>query len=281
MRKQLAPTMTSLARYTVAVLLLGASFAGRGSAALSPPPIQERKVSPNLPTAFTRLKTDTLHSIVWDTWSAGISDAGSTPRSAKELLSDFRTTMKERPTVDQVNGQRANWDLLHKHKSEIEKLLESLGMIGGQDAPCHVLHIGKVDQGWIDASAVSAVASTKPTTKPKPARKETTPKRSTRPQLTKERPGFGEIGYTNDGPVFMATSEAAYDRLMKLAAAGDKEGVNGLVLGGLIYTVPKYTKCRLIDVHGLLFQSYEVRVLDGKHRGKLGFTSGEFLSKAR
>ena len=94
----------------------------------------------------------------------------------------------------------------------------------------------------------------------------------------RKRPLPGQIGYINDNSVLLGSSEDTYDRLITLALADDIDGMNQLILSGLVYSVSKGTQCRVIDTHGWLDPTFEVRILNGPKQSSLGFTGGKFLS---
>lgn len=94
---------------------------------------------------------------------------------------------------------------------------------------------------------------------------------------TVKRPGTGENGrlrVDNGGDVPFATSQVAYDRLVQFAVANDDLGTRQLFLAGLAGTTPTGTQCRVIRP-GIF--NYEVRILDGLHKGALAFVASDFV----
>ncbi len=79
----------------------------------------------------------------------------------------------------------------------------------------------------------------------------------------------------NSELVFAATSKAALDRLGQFLAADDDLGVKQLLSSGVVFRVPSGTPCNPISRDG--WWSREVRVLEGKHAGKLVWVSVEHV----
>lgn len=75
----------------------------------------------------------------------------------------------------------------------------------------------------------------------------------------------------------MCTTEADYDRVVKLATANDTVGIEQLMREGRAWTVPSGTLCKVID-RG--FFKSEVRILEGRRSGISGWVSSDFLSDA-
>lgn len=71
-------------------------------------------------------------------------------------------------------------------------------------------------------------------------------------------------------------SEDAADWL-KSSGVGDKHGVYELIESGRVFTVDNGTKVLVIDSSGSLF--YKVRILEGEHAGRAGWTVGSTLKQ--
>ena len=78
-----------------------------------------------------------------------------------------------------------------------------------------------------------------------------------------------------DRTIYMATSEAAYDELIEAIVADDDYGRNLLILSGRAFSVRSGTKVRVLDLS--IFGSTKVRIVDGKHSGRLAWTEISFL----
>lgn len=74
----------------------------------------------------------------------------------------------------------------------------------------------------------------------------------------------------------VATSEAAFDRFMKIAVANDTLGIAEMVLSGSLLKVDRGTKVTIID-RG--FTKTEVRILEGDHFGESGWVASEFVRR--
>ncbi len=88
----------------------------------------------------------------------------------------------------------------------------------------------------------------------------------------------GEIGVlrmTASDDVVVASSQAAYDRLVELSVARDNEGIMQLMIADLAWTVPNGTKCRVINP-GIFVT--EARILDGESAGRLCFVAAEWVT---
>ncbi|MBD3671996.1 MAG: hypothetical protein HUJ26_00595 [Planctomycetaceae bacterium] len=73
-------------------------------------------------------------------------------------------------------------------------------------------------------------------------------------------------------------SKDAFDRLMKLSVAGDREGQKEMLyLSPEIILVDSGTKIRVIDTS---ISTCEIRILDGEYSGRSGFTNCNFLRKS-
>lgn len=77
------------------------------------------------------------------------------------------------------------------------------------------------------------------------------------------------------GHVAVAPTNAAYDRWLQLAAAGDKAGVGPMIFSGQIWIIPNETRCHVIGRGSLGVR--EVRVLEGDHAGQAGFVAYEYV----
>ena len=87
--------------------------------------------------------------------------------------------------------------------------------------------------------------------------------------------GTGVLRIPGQDNVLVAVSNAAHDRMIELAVAGDDVGTAQLVLAGQAYVVPAGTSVRVIDRSG--FGVREVRIMSGEHFGANGFVSEDFI----
>lgn len=76
--------------------------------------------------------------------------------------------------------------------------------------------------------------------------------------------------------VLVAANQNAYDRMQKLAQAGDKVGLSRMALVGQVWTIQNETPCLGIDPG---FSIVEVRLLDGDWDGEAGFVSRAFVKR--
>lgn len=90
----------------------------------------------------------------------------------------------------------------------------------------------------------------------------------------RSKPKRRTIQLKDGSAVPLAITKAVDDRFSKLAAAGDEDGINQLILNDLVFLVPSGTEVLLID--GGLFRS-EVRIKEGKHKGRSGWIPSEWL----
>lgn len=89
----------------------------------------------------------------------------------------------------------------------------------------------------------------------------------------------GETGYLvskDKSDVLVATDEASYDRMGKLMAVKDIDGVTQMVLKGQLFYVESGTPIR--GIGGTMF-SREVRITGGKYSGQSGWVPLEWTSK--
>lgn len=78
-----------------------------------------------------------------------------------------------------------------------------------------------------------------------------------------------------DRTIYMAASKAAYDELIEAIVADDDYGRNLLILSGQAFLVHSGTKVRVLDLS--IFGSTKVRIVNGKHAGRLAWTEISFL----
>lgn len=96
-----------------------------------------------------------------------------------------------------------------------------------------------------------------------------TPTRSSQSTQSSVRPAGTIITLPN---IFLGTSRASYDRLVKLSTARDEAGIKDMISSGAAFVVQDGTKAKIID-NGILV--IEVRIEDGSHSGKSGWISRE------
>lgn len=77
-------------------------------------------------------------------------------------------------------------------------------------------------------------------------------------------------------PVFVATTDAAWDALFKALGKRDEIGVAELVLSGRVFLVDDGTKVLVLD-RG--FSSIEIRVVEGSSFGKKGWVPRELVKE--
>lgn len=73
---------------------------------------------------------------------------------------------------------------------------------------------------------------------------------------------------------FVARNRESLNRLVKLQAVGDKDGIALLLLDGELFVIEKYRQVRVID-RG--FSTSEIRVMNGPEKGRSGFVQSDFL----
>lgn len=76
--------------------------------------------------------------------------------------------------------------------------------------------------------------------------------------------------------VLVASSQNAYDRMQKLAQAGDTVGISRMALVGQVWPIQNNTPCLVIDPGSTVC---EVRLLDGDWNGEAGFVSRAFVKR--
>jgi hypothetical protein len=89
----------------------------------------------------------------------------------------------------------------------------------------------------------------------------------------------GETGYLiskDKSDVLVASDEATYDRMGKLMAVKDIDGLTQMVLRGQLFYVESGTPIR--GIGGTMF-SREVRITSGKYSGQSGWVPAEWTSK--
>lgn len=73
---------------------------------------------------------------------------------------------------------------------------------------------------------------------------------------------------------FVARNRESLNRLVKLQAVGDKDGIALLMLDGELFVIEKYRQVRVID-RG--FSTSEIRVMNGPEKGRSGYVLSDFL----
>ncbi len=98
-------------------------------------------------------------------------------------------------------------------------------------------------------------------------------------------PKIGNVAILDSGKQYttVAATKGSYDRVIRLAVAGDNEGIALLAARGLVMLVPSKTEVRVIGLgNSVLAQpSHEIRILEGKFRGRSGFVGSGFLKSKR
>jgi hypothetical protein len=76
--------------------------------------------------------------------------------------------------------------------------------------------------------------------------------------------------------IFLGTTKANYDRLVKLSVARDEAGIKQMIYNGEAFIVAEGTRGKVIDSSIL---SIQVRILDGKYQGYSGWISRDLVQK--
>lgn len=79
----------------------------------------------------------------------------------------------------------------------------------------------------------------------------------------------------NGGLIVVGVTEADLDEAYKFDRADDRKGLMDLYLAGRTYRVPSGTKVKVIERPWF---KARVRILDGKHIGRDGWVSSDFLN---
>lgn len=73
----------------------------------------------------------------------------------------------------------------------------------------------------------------------------------------------------------VAVSKEEYDEFLKFSSAQDMQGVTGMLVAGQVFMVDSGTP--VVRLGGVL--TCEVRILDGPHRGTVGWVAGDFMER--
>jgi hypothetical protein len=96
---------------------------------------------------------------------------------------------------------------------------------------------------------------------------------------------IGEIGIlqpAGEGAtmVLLGVDEKAVDAFYKAIVVKDDAGIRELVGEGLLFGVPVGTKVKVLDSHGILGSTLEVRILEGQQKDRRGYVSSSLVSKS-
>ena len=137
------------------------------------------------------------------------------------------------------------------------------------------------DRGEAPARAQALTPTPVPTATPKPPAATATPKPPSPTPTSASQiaiSGQGRIK-SGAGQVFVATTEDAFDSLMKAITRQDQYGVLDLMLAGKVFVVNDGTTVLVLDHGGFLASRVRVRILDGPMTGRSGWLPYEWVVK--
>lgn len=78
--------------------------------------------------------------------------------------------------------------------------------------------------------------------------------------------------------VLIGIGEKAVDAFYKAIVSKDETGIEELVNAGQLFGVPVGAKVKVLGAHGFFGSTLEVRILEGRYKGRRGFVSSSLVA---